>query len=579
VTLVAFLTILPFGGPGGSDGHYMWLFARSIVFDHDIEFKNDYALCGDPHHRGRDWGTGHPANPFYIGPSVAWVPVLWVAKHTVRLPEGTPENVKQGCVGPLPGIALGSGAVLGALTVWLMYRIARRFADDGPSALAAGLLGLTSSLPQYAALQVDYSHVYDAFWAGVVMVTALRAWERPQSVLRWGLAGAAVGIGLLQRPVSIVHGLVPAVLAFTALRGQWRALVFAWLALGAGAFAFGILPQVLIFKYLYGKFWVGSPHGAHYMQYGHSHPFLLLFAPHGGLFYTMPAAWLAVWGMVLGVRERSTRALILSILGACAAATWLSAAASDWHGSGTFGARRLTSALPLLAPPMVIALARASRWLRATPGRMTTAVGFAVLVPMAFTILGAVEGHKSGRIGTDSGASQEGLYGEAERAGWSFVDQRVGDLAILPVEFLFHLRYGLAMNAFREASTHLFTGDIDLKSRASTLTGMESTPEGMRFSGPRATVVFATEWPHPTTFKVHGHAPQPTRVRIGCRSWLGTRWWGEFTLDPSGHDATVAIPPDGADSGIVEVVLEREEPGPPVLLTKMQIDPVYAPGD
>jgi hypothetical protein len=580
VSLAIFLTLLlPARGPGQSDGHYMWLFARSIVFDHDLEFKNDYALCGDPHHRGRDWGTGHPANPFYIGPSLTWAPVLWVAKHTLHLPDDAPDSVKQACVGPLATITLSVGAFIGALTIWLMYRIARRFADDGPSALAAGLLGLTSSLPEYAGLQPEYSHAYDAFWAAVVILLTLRASERPESVVRWALAGVAVGIGLLQRPVSVVHGLVPAVVAAWTLRGRWRTLVIAWLALGAGAILFGILPQMLIFKYLYGKFWVGSPHGRHYMQFGHAHPLLVLFAPHGGFFYTTPAAWLAVLGIVLGARDRSTRALILSIFGACAAATWLSAAASDWHGSGTFGARRLTSALPLLAPPMAIVLFRASRWLRARPRRATTALGLAVLVPMAFTILGAVQGFKMGRIGSDTGASQEGLYGEGEKAAWSFVDEQVGDLAILPAEIVFHLRYGLPMNAFREASTHLFTGDINLTAHARSVTGLESTPEGMRFSGRRATVVFATEWPHPTRFTVRGRAQEPTRLRVGYGSWIGTRWWGEVTLDRSGRDAAVAIPPGGSDSGIVEVVFERVEPGQPVLLTGLQIDPVYEPGD
>src|ERR1039458_1900074 len=68
---------------GRSDGYYTWLFARSIAYDHDIDFTNDYALCGDPAAKGILRGTHHPDNPFYIGPSIAWVPVLSVVRHVV----------------------------------------------------------------------------------------------------------------------------------------------------------------------------------------------------------------------------------------------------------------------------------------------------------------------------------------------------------------------------------------------------------------------------------------------------------------------------------------------------------------
>jgi hypothetical protein len=54
--------------PSG-DGFYSWIFARSLSFDFDVEFTNDYALCGDPFRVGVDRGQGHPDNPFYAGPA------------------------------------------------------------------------------------------------------------------------------------------------------------------------------------------------------------------------------------------------------------------------------------------------------------------------------------------------------------------------------------------------------------------------------------------------------------------------------------------------------------------------------
>jgi hypothetical protein len=52
---------------------------------------------------------------------------------------------------------------------------------------------------------------------------------------------------------------------------------------------------------------------------------------------------------------------------------------------------------------------------------------------------------------------------------------------------------------------------------------------------------------------------------------------GEITLDASGQEASLTIPPGAFDSGIVEVVLQRITPGEPLILTGVEVAPVYAP--
>jgi hypothetical protein len=589
ISLAAYVLFLwmfstgPYARNTSSDGFYTWLYARSIAYDHDIDFTNDYALCGDPQGKNIFRGTHHPDNPFYIGPSVIWAPVLTVLRYTLPLPADSPEKVKLGCEGPLTGNTLGIGPLLGALSIWLMYRIARRHTGDGPAALTAGLLGLGSTLPAYAAMMASYSHVHDTFWAAVTVTAAVRAAEKPRSIARWALAGAAVGVGLLQRPVSVVFGLVPATLAVTTLRKEVRVLALALAALGGCAFVFGALPQMLVYKYLYGTFWLGAPHGRYYMQYGHAHPWLVLFAPHGGLFFSTPVAWLAVPGAIAGVRARETRVYILSLLAACAVVTWLSAAALNWHGSGTFGARRLTSLLPLLAAPVAITLARARRWLRARPSRATAALGVAVVVPVAFAIAGASYG--LGRdVTTEAGMSQADLYGTGTRVSWGVLDDRIGDLSILPAEVLFHLRYGLRMNAFRDATEPLYSRDyrtmdwtaheIDLTKgqHGNLTTGFASADDGRHMTGRRATMVFAAQWPFATRILVKTQATPPTRVRVGLGTPFGVRWYGEVFAESTETTAPLAIPQGGFDSGIVEIVFDRDELASEVRISRLSFE-------
>ncbi len=562
-----------------SDGLYTWLYARSLVYDHDIDFTNDYKLCGDPYGRGVRRGTEHPDDPFYAGPSVVWVPVLAAVR---ALSHDVPAD-DPGCKGTLAVRTMRVAPVLGALTVWMLYLIARRWAGDGVAAVSAGLLGMGTPLLNFAALSTSYSHAYDAFWAAACILAALRASER-RSLGWWAITGALVGVDLLQRPVSAFYVIVPAALAFaTAPPPRWRHAVPALALVGAGVALFGLLPQALIYEYLYGHYWVGAPHGRYYMVYGHAHPWLLLFAPRGGLFFTSPIAWLAVPGLVAGLRDPRTRVLTAALIVSAAATIWLSAAALDWHASWTFGARRLTSIVALLALPTSATLSRLERWLRARPSRSihVLAAGACAFVALATAGEAYVPGGEHGR-------SQEELYGGAGAVVWKWAD-RLGDLAVLPAEVVFRLRYGLPMNAFRAASEPRYArnyrtmerpvAELELRASEDQLTGFTKVGDDMVMTGKRSTFVFTPEWPYATDLSVQASATPGTELRVGRRTWTGTVWYGSQTLASTVGAVKYSIPVGGFDSGLFELVFERADDGGKVVIRSIRIedDAVYGP--
>ena len=83
VSLLLYATCLAAHKPG-ADGFYGWIYARSLAYDGDLDFTNDYALCGDPWSMGWETATHHRANVFYIGPAVFWTPAIWLLKHFVH---------------------------------------------------------------------------------------------------------------------------------------------------------------------------------------------------------------------------------------------------------------------------------------------------------------------------------------------------------------------------------------------------------------------------------------------------------------------------------------------------------------
>ena len=582
LSLVVYLFVFesdPAAHRPGADGFYSWIVARSVAYDLDLDYANDYALCGDPWKNGIDRGGGRLDDPFYVGPAVYWVPALWVARAVVPVPRHAKAPVVGACSGPRTSFVLHLAPILGAVSVWLFYRIARRVSPrDGPAALSAALFGLASSLLAYASVLPSYSHVYATFAVTCLVVATLRAWEAGLSPGRWALVGLALTVCILQRSSCVVHAFFPAVLALLAAReaGQARgaqgarAGVVARLAplglVGGGALVGGGL-LLAYYRLLYGSVWT-QPQGANYVHLGHAHPWLLLLGVHGGLFYTAPATWIAVVGAVQLVRDRRTRVLALAALVPCALEIYVSSLPLDWDGACSFGARRLTTLLPFFALFAARPIERLRAWLTLRPARAGVAVGVTAALPLVFSTLGAVWGLPRGRVTLCDTPTQAELYGGGATVAWSLLDE-VGDVAVLPMALAFRLRYGLPMSALQAATQARYVRhyrdltwvarDLDLRDRSfATLgRGLDFGREGARLVKRRASLVFAAQWPFATKTTLRVKATRAVRLGVAMRSWTGrTVRYGSVVLEPGTREVELAVPEDGFDSGLQEMVFE-----------------------
>lgn len=571
--LVFYLSLRAHGMPGNSDPHYIWLYARSLVFDHDYSFANDYALCGDPFKEAAYAVTAHAPNPYYLGPSLFWAPVLFISKLFMRFPPGTAKSVVQGCSGPLVNVSMTVGPLLGGLTLWFCYRAARRFVGDGVAALAIALFGLAGLLAGYAAYQPGYSHVYATFAVALLVLCALRAQERPHSPWRWICTALALALAIVQRPPQIVFGLLPWVLSLIALREEpWTRRLRPTLYLAMGALL-GVLPLLLLYKYMYGSYFA-NPMGNQYLHLLHAHPFLLLFAPHGGLFYTTPVAWLAVAGLWPALRRRDTLWVVAPLIVAGAIQGYVDSAVLDWHGAGTFGARRLTSLTPLFVLLTAVLLDRIRGWLSERPARALTFLGVAVTLPLFMLTTGMLLGYAKYTIPCCQGSSQANLYGEGQKQLWAAVDRNLGDVAVLPASLPFAWWYGIDPRRFRDATESKFyirdvragrfiQNRVVMTAREAVTTGFRRSKGFVTLIKHKGAVVFAAEWPFATDVIVEAASTAPVRLRIGRSDFFGVTSWGEIRLDGSGRFSGHRVPiPDGDfDSGVLKLVFECDAVG------------------
>jgi hypothetical protein len=542
----------------GSDGLYSWLYARSLAFDHDLDFTNDYAQCGDPFGVGIATPAHRPANFFYIGPAVFWTPVVWILKHFVSGP---------GCRGAIPNITLAMSSFAGGIAVLATSALVRRFVEPRIAALST-LLVAFSYLIFYTGMNAAYSHAYDAMCVAAFLYYVVRAREEPTLRRFWIIAGTFLGLAILQRSIGVVFFAVA--VSALARRRNMRALF----AIGLTAVVTGVVPLLAANRAIYG-IWAVYTHGPHFIHYAHAHPFLLVFDQRGGVFAWAPVLWLVVPGVIVLARRRDARYLFVPLALCGAFELYVSSAALDWEG-----ARRLMNLTPLGALAIAALIEPMAQWLVATRLRMAYALAAVAIAVVAWESAGVSVGYRAGRIPWDHPVSLGGRFGEGQAATLDATENAIGPLTSLPAAWIFAARYHLPPNSFgwgvhpewyqrHHQTLEYLTNDFAFASDEGrrVMSGLhvddEHTDRGACFAGRHASVVLSLQWPVVTRARVSYTARDATTLAVASRSFFGRRSsWGRVALEPGGgREAYFQVPEGALDSGVNEIELDAQGNG------------------
>lgn len=191
----------------------------------------------------------------------------------------------------------------GALGLWLLYRVLRRY--FGPNGSLAGVAGifLGSNLFWFTLHQAGMAHVPLFFLYALLMYLTIRLYEKPGWFLFAAIAFVAGFITLL-RPTDIICLIIPLLYGvyrkehlrqrLLFLKKHWRAI-----ALMLPVFALPLLPQALYWKALSGSYFYDS-YGEG-QQFFWTHPKIiegLFYFQNGWLAYS-PLLIFSVLGLVL----------------------------------------------------------------------------------------------------------------------------------------------------------------------------------------------------------------------------------------------------------------------------------------
>jgi hypothetical protein len=440
-----------------SDGFYYFAYLRSLAFDRDVDFTNDYRMLGlgDKTYLFQPTKTGHAESAWTIGPAIVWSP-FFAAGHVVatRLHAQGVDVSTDGTSFPYRQAVCVASLFYGLLGCWFAYRLARLFF---PTELAAPAVALTiagSFMVWYLVREPSMTHATSM--AAVAGFTWMWAATRERRTLQaWALLGLLAGFMALIRWQNLLFALLPGVDALQSLArgsraGDKRALRDA--LTGSAAFVacacVGFLPQMLAWHAIYGSLIARSPVGPQ-IRWTDPHMVDILWSARNGLFSTAPILYLGAIGLLGFAFARPAAGA--PMLAAVAVMIYFNACIQDWWGSAGFGGRRFDGLIPLFA----VGLAAFIDYVAALVRRHAVAAVTTMLAAVAVWNLALMGAAQSGAVRIGETLSFDRAWASQARVvhGW------FGNPFTYPASLAFALRNGVSPGDYDLLSTNRFLAD------------------------------------------------------------------------------------------------------------------------
>lgn len=401
-----FILLLPLANPRvyATDEVQYYVYLRSLRFDGDLDFANDYRRFAEINPRSGIEGsllqpnrireaTGLYGNIAPVGSALMWAPFFLLADALVHLANLFGAGIAaDGYSAPYIYAVCYASALYGLLGVLLSYRLARRFTSEFAATLASVTIWLASPLIFYMYVQMPFAHSTGLFLTALFLTIWFDTRDDGNTQRGWrawmalGLVGALMTITREQLGLFL---LVPAVEAL----GQYARRLRSPAAIGAlglrhalfaAAFVVALTPQLLVYQILNGaprpagevsgKLNWCSPHFIDTLVDFDPAPdfwcpgasdFTATFPPFSrGAFVWSPVLAISLAGLPL--LWRRNRLLTIALTTAFLAQTWINGAfGTTWHLTGAFGFRRLIECTPLFVVGLALicdhAIGRTSR--------------------------------------------------------------------------------------------------------------------------------------------------------------------------------------------------------------------------
>lgn len=440
-----------------SDGFYYFAYLRSIAFDRDVDFTNDYKLLGlgDKEHLFEPTPTGHAQSAWTVGPAIVWAP-FFAAGHGVatHLSRSDPNVSTNGVSFPYRQAVCIAGLSYGLLGCWFCFRLTARIYSAALAATATAFIMGGSFMLWYVVKEPSMTHA-PSMAAVAGFVWGWLATRGDRTTRQWAWLGALAGFMTLIRWQNAIFAVLPACDAVLAMAAASRSgdrlrltRTLAGGALFTACATIAFAPQMFAWHALYGSWLAVSPVGPQ-IRWSDPHLADILWSSRNGLFSWSPVLYFGAVGLVAVAIARP--AIGVPAVLATAVMTYFNASIQDWWGSAGFGGRRFDGTLPLFCIGAAAAGSFAVDLTRRHPLRTVASAGSLLILWNLAMMSAAHEGVV--RIG-------EALsFGDAFAAQSRALHRWFGNPFTYPASLAFAARNGLPPSGYDLLSANRFLGD------------------------------------------------------------------------------------------------------------------------
>lgn len=338
----------------GADEIEYFSHLRSVVFDRDLDFENEYehfyaanpvglqAFKGTFLDR-REAKTQRPINFAPVGSAIVWSPFFLTAHALVTV--GALSGPADGFSTPYTGSVAYGSSLLAIAGFLLAFHTLRKFLGVTEDLALLSVFAVWFGTPAlyYMTVAPAFAHAPSIFAVSLFFFLWLRARDR-DGVFDWVLMGGALGLAMLIREQGALFLIAPGLdLALRLIKGDVkRALERGAAVIGTTGVVF--TPQLLAYHALNGTFGP-TQLVQRKMDFLAPHFFDVLVNPAHGLLLWTPLLIVALAGLLRVIGRLGPVGLFAAL--ALVGQIYINGSVLSWHQAGAFGSRRFVDSTVL----------------------------------------------------------------------------------------------------------------------------------------------------------------------------------------------------------------------------------------
>jgi hypothetical protein len=445
-----------------SDGLFYYFYVRSLYMDGDLEFTNEYRAFS------LDWRsdlkvvpeTGHRRNIYSFGTAFFWLPFYPLGMLTASLLKWSGADVILNGFSYPYAVSIHLASMLYAfIALMLIYKILKDFFSPRISAIAVIGIWLASPLAWYMVYQPHMAHCLSLFTVTLFIYLWYRS-RAQRSWKLWLLMGIVAGWMIMVRIQNGLFMLLPAVEAFLAyishIKRKEISLIKKLLLnnlIFLGAVLVGFFPQMIVWKIIFGRFYIGNPYGDAFLRWTSPWIMEVLFSARHGLLSWTPVLYFSLIGLFIFLRKE--KKLMLLFLIVFLAMLWVNSSAASWWAGGSFGDRRFINCSIIFAFGLAAFAQWLSGWIKRKPLAMVEILLALLIIWNGLMMIQ----FKAGMIPTEEPVS----FTKTAQNQIALLFSRIGYPFSYPANLIFSMRWGLSPDKYdRLTGRYLFYGAENL---------------------------------------------------------------------------------------------------------------------